>query len=319
MKAAMAMVAFAGLQIAASAQTKEISREQPEFTAINVANDFDVTLCQGDMYQVTLTVDEALSPYVFAEVKGKTLSIYFDEKNVAKEVKQRYKKEKLTPIFHAVITMPVLESVTIANNVVLNSTTPFECPERFELTATDKAQVKLLTVNARSANLALLKDANAVMNITSVYAIDISAEDKSNLRLTTNTDELVVYAVGSARVDVTNVCSKLTIASKGSSQVMVSGPCKTAAVTAEGSTKISLSGKGQNLNVKASKSSNVDAYGLEVEHASLEMSGNAAVNINASDAVDLSLTGGKLTFGGSPVFRIIKVSKASITPYGSAE
>lgn len=319
MKAAIAVVAFAGLQLSASAQTKEISREQPPFTAINVANDFDVTLCQGDAYQVTLTVDEALSPYVYAEVKGKTLSIYFDEKNVAKEVKQRYKKEKLTPIFHAVITMPTLESVTIANNVVLNSTTPFECPERFELTVTDKASVKLLTVNARSANLVLLKDASAVLNVTSVYAIDISTEDKSNLRITTNTDELVVNAVGSSRVDVTNVCSKLSIASKGSSQVIVSGPCKSAVVTAEGSTKISVSGKGQSLNVKASKNSNVDAYGLEVEDSSLEMSGNSVVNINASGIVDLTLTGGKLTFGGSPMFKINKISKASVTPYGTPE
>lgn len=319
MKAAMAMAAFAGLQIAASAQTKEISREQPEFTAINVANDFDVTLCQGDMYQVTLTVDEALSPYVYAEVKGKTLNIYFDEKNVAKEVKQKYKKEKLTPIFHAVVTMPVLESVTIANNVVLNSTTPFECPERFELTVTDKAQIKLLTVNARSANLVLMKEASAVLNVTSVYAIDISTEDKANLRITTNTEELVVNALGSSRVDITNVCSKLTIGSKGSSQVFVSGPCKNAAITAEGSTKISVSGKGQNLSVKASKNSNVDAYGLEVEDSSLEMSGSSVVNINASGTVELSLTGGKLTFGGSPIFRIVKISKASVTPYGTAE
>jgi len=321
MKAAIAVVAFAGLQLSASAQsaTKEITRECPEFTAINVANDFDVTLCQGDAYQLVLTVDEDLSPYVFAEVKGKTLTISFDEKNVAKEIKQKYKKEKITPIFHAIITMPVLESITLSNNVVLNTTTPFECPDKFELTVTDKAQVKNLAVSAMSANLVFLKEAKAVINLNTNYSAEVSTEDKSDIRLTTFCGELVVNSVGSSRVSVTNTSSKINVATKGSSQVSVSGSCTAAVVNAEGSSKLTLSGKGSSLNLKAAKSANVDAYGLEVESASIDMAGSANVNINASDNVELSLTGGKLTFGGSPLFKIAKISKATVTPYGSAE
>ena len=322
MKAAIAVAAFAGLQLAAFAQSqpmKEVTRECPEFTAINVANDFDVTLCQGNEYLLTLTVDEPLSPYVYAEVKGKILTISYDEKNIPKEIKQQYKKEKLTPIFRVVITMPILESVTISNNVVLNSTSPFECPDKFELTATDKAQVKMLTVSSRSASLVFLKESKAVLNMNAVYAVELTTEDKADIRITSNCDELVVNSIGSSKVAATNTSYKLNVAAKGSPMVSVSGSCTSAIVNAEGSSKVTVSGKGSSLSLKAAKNSTVDAYGLEVENAIIEMTGSAVVNINASDTVELSVTGGKLTFGGSPLFKIGKISKASVTPYGTAD
>lgn len=320
MKATIALVAFAGLSIAASAQTKEVVQEFPEFSAINVANDFDVTVRQGEAYSITLTVDEALAPYVSVRMQGKTLFVSYEEKSVPKEVKKLYTgRNAPKPVFNAVITLPVIEAVTISNNVVLNSTDLFKGGDKFELTASDKAQVKLFTVSSRSANIVLQKEATAVMSVNTENTLEVATEGKSNLRITTTAGELVVNATGSSRVAVTNISDKLNVALAGSAQVSVSGPCNTAIVNAEGSSKLTLTGGGASLAVKASKSASVDAYGLEVTTASVDLAGSATLSLNASDSVDLNLTGGKLSFGGSPVFKIIKISKASVTPYGSAD
>ena len=320
MKAAIALVAFAGLSVAASAQTKEVTQEFPEFSAINVANDFDVTVKQGEAYSITLTVDEALAPYLSVRMQGKTLFVSFEEKSVPKEVKKLYSgRNAPKPVFNAVITLPVIEAVTISNNVVLNSTTPFEGGDKFELTAADKAQVKLFNVSARSANIVLQKEATAVMNVNTENTLEVATEGKSNLRLTSTAGELVVNASGSSRVAVTNISNKVNVATAGSAQVSVSGPCTSAIVNAEGSSKLTLTGGGESIAVKASKSANVDAYGLEVTTASIDMAGSASISVNASESIDLNLTGGKLLFGGSPIFKIVKISKASVTPYGSGE
>lgn len=320
LKAAIALVAFAGLSVAASAQTKEVTQEFPEFTAIDVANDFDVTLSQGNAYSITLTVDEALAPYLSVRVQGKTLFVSFEEKSVPKEVKKIYSgRNAPKPVFHAVVTIPVIEAVTIRDNVVLNSTTPFEGGDKFELTAVDKAQVKLLNVSARSANIVLQKDAAAVMNVNTENVLEVATEGKGNLRLTSTAGELVVNASGSSRVAVTNISNKVNVATAGSAQVSVSGPCTDAIVNAEGSSKLTLTGGGASIAVKASKNANVDAYGLEVTTASVNLAGSATLSLNASESIDVNLTGGKLLFGGSPVFKIVKISKATVTPYGSSE
>lgn len=323
MKAALTLVAFAGLQIAASAQaqTKEVTHDFDEFTAIDIAQDFDVTLNQGDAYNITLTVDEVLSPYLSVHMQGKTLFVSFESKSVPKDVQKLYKGAKAPkPMFHAVITMPTVDAITLADNVVLNSATPFECPDKFELNLRDKAQVKLLTVSARSANLVLQKNTSAVMNVNTENTLEVSTDGSAVIRLTSSAGELVANAAGSSKINVTSVAGKLNLSSVGSSQVNVAGPCSGAAiVTADGSSKVSLSGSGESLTVKGSKSSSIDAYGLEVNVSSVELSGNSNLSVNAAERIDVNLTGGKLSFGGSPSFKVIKVSKATITAYGSGD
>ena len=197
MKAAITVVAFAGLQIAASAQaqTKEVTHDCDEFTAIDIAQDFDVILTQGDAYSITLTVDEVLSPYLSVHTQGKTLFVAFESKSVPKDVQKLYKGAKAPkPMFHAVITMPVVEAITLSDNVVLNSTTPFECPDKFELNLRDKAQIKLLTVSARSASLVLQKNASAVLNVTAENVLEVSTDNSAIVRLTSSAGELVANA-----------------------------------------------------------------------------------------------------------------------------
>lgn len=319
LKAAIAMAAFAGLQLAASAQTKEITETYPEFSAINIANDFNVTVDRGDEYIVSLTVDEALAPYITVRLQGKTLYVSYEEKSVPKEVKKLYSgRNAPKPVFNALISMPKVESITIANNVKLNNTVPFDGIDKFELSATEKAEVVRFNVSARSANISLQKNASAVMSINTENDLNVSASENAKFRLASQVAELNINAKGSANVAVTNISAKLNIQMKGSPEVSVSGPCEDAIVNAEGSGKLTLSGGGASLSVKATKAS-IDAYNLEVTTADVELSGNATLSVNASDLIELNLNGGKVQFGGSPIFKITKISKASVTPYGASE
>ncbi|MBO4435208.1 MAG: DUF2807 domain-containing protein [Bacteroidales bacterium] len=325
LKAAITLAAFAGLQFVASAQIsqKETSQDQPEFTAINIANDFDVTLVQGEpeKYNITLTVDEPLSPYLSVRVQGKTLFVSYEEKSVPKEVKKLYSgRNAPKPVFHAVITLPVLEGITIGNNVVLNSAAAFEGSEKFELNAMDDAQVKLLTVSARQAKIVLQKKANAVLNINTENALEVITEGDSSVGLKSTAGELVINASGKSKVSATNMSSKVNVAMAGSAQVSVSGPCATAIVNAEGNSKLTLSGAGESISVKSAGKANIDAYGLEVTTASVDMAGSSQLSVNASESIELNLAGGsKLLFGGAPIFKIVKIAKSSVTPYGAGE
>lgn len=325
-KAAIALVAFAGFQVAASAQIqqKEINQPFPEgFTAINIANDFDVTLVPGEECSITLTVDDPLSPYLSVRSQGKTLFVSFEEKSVPKEVKKLYSgRNAPKPSFHAVITMPVVESITICDNVILNNSAPFEAAiDKLEINATDNAQIKRLHVVAiRNAKAVFQKKATASLNINVENNIELITENDANVSLTSSGLELIVNASGKSKVSVNNMSDKLNVATSSNAQVSVSGSSDQVLVNAEGSSKLTLSnGVGSDISVKASKSANVDAYGLSVTTASVDISGSAQVGINAAQSIDLNMNGGKLLFGGTPMFKIVKVSKASVLPYGASE
>jgi hypothetical protein len=324
-KAAITLVAFAGFQVAASAQIqqKEVFMDFPDgFTAVNISNEFDVSLVQGDVCSITVTIDEPLSPYLSVRCQGKTLFVSFEEKSVTKEVKKLYSgRNAPKPSFHAVIAMPAVESITICDKVVLNSPSRFEAGiDKFELTVLDEAQVKLLSLSANNAKVNLQKKANVSLNINTENNIEAITEGDSNLNLSSGAGgELIVNASGKSKVSVKNTSNKVNVAIAGNAQVSIASNCNDVIVNAEGSSKLTLTGMGADISVKASKSANVDAYGLQMTEAVIDIAGNAQVSVNASETIEISSTGGKLLFAGSPVFKIVKVSKASILPYGAGE
>ena len=89
LKAIIGMFAFAlALSFSAAAQTsgqlEEKEIQLSEFNALNIEDDFEVTVAQG-AYAIRLTVDSELAPYVEKYVKSKTLFISYDEKSVRQE------------------------------------------------------------------------------------------------------------------------------------------------------------------------------------------------------------------------------------------
>ena len=80
------MIAFTAILVLApqragaqslSAELSDRDIAVSEFNAVNVSDDFEVTVSRGT-YGVRLTVDKELAPYVEVYVRSKTLYIAYD-------------------------------------------------------------------------------------------------------------------------------------------------------------------------------------------------------------------------------------------------
>ena len=119
LKAIIGMIAFAAVLLVApqrasaqslSAQLTDKDITVSEFNAVNVSDDFEVTLSRGT-YGVRLTVDKELEPYVEVYVRSKVLYISYDEKAVPKELRKLYRgRGSLTPVFRVVAYTPELQA-----------------------------------------------------------------------------------------------------------------------------------------------------------------------------------------------------------------
>ena len=163
LKAIIGMIAFAAVLLGVpqraaaqslSAQLSEKDIMVSEFNAVNVSDDFEVTVSRGT-YGVRLTVDKELAPYVEVYVRSKVLYISYDEKAVPKDLRKVYRgKGALTPVFRVVAYTPELQAVTLSDNATLSGVEEFVGND-FELTMAGKSQVKNLSVSAASARMSM--------------------------------------------------------------------------------------------------------------------------------------------------------------------
>lgn len=302
---------------AATAQLTDKEIPVSEFNSLSVTDDFEVTLARGT-YGVRLTVDKDLAPYVQVYVKSKTLYLDYDEKSVPKEIRKLYKgKHGLVPVFRIVAYTPEIQTVTLTDNAVLVGMEEFPSSQ-FELFATDKSQVKNLSVNAVSARISLKKHATAVISAKTERGMEVNMDNSSDLKLTGSGEELVIHSENSAVVVSNGPYKTQTLSTSGSSQVTVSSDADKVSITMEGSSKILLSGKANVLNVKGTRSSSADAYSMPVKEITVDLSGSSNVTASVSDQVDATLVGGSaFYFAGSPTFLIRKIVKSTLAPYGT--
>lgn len=326
LKAFIGMIAFAAVLVLApqpvraqslAAQLADKEIPVSEFNGINVSNDFEVSLARG-AYGVRLTVDKDLQPYVEVYVKAKTLYLSFDEKSVPKEIKKLYKgKGGLTPVFRAVVYTPEIKSIALNDNASFIGVDEFLSPE-FELTAAGKSQVKNLALNATTAKIILKKNAQAILSVKSDRGVEVSTDGNANLKLTFSGNELAVNSDGSSVVVASGPCHSMNLFTSGSSQVSVTSETEKVNVTCEGSSKVILSGKGDNLTVKGTRSSSVDAYAMPFNEVDANLANSSSVTTSVSRRVDATLVGGSsLYYSGSPEFRIGKIVKSTLAPYGT--
>ncbi len=326
LKALIGMIAFAAVlalapqpvraqSLAAQLADKEIPVS--EFNGINVSNDFEVSLARG-AYGVRLTVDKDLQPYVEVYVKAKTLYLSFDEKAVPKEIKKLYKgKGSLTPVFRAVVYTPEIKSIALNDNASFIGVDEFLSPE-FELTAAGKSQVKNLAVNATTAKVILKKNAQAVLSVKSDRGVEVSTDGNANLKLTFSGNELAVNTDGSSVVVANGPCRSMNLFTSGSSQVSVTSETDKLDITSEGSSRVTLTGKAIEMVVKGSRSSVVDAFAMPLETVEANLSNSSSVTVSASRQIFVNLVGGSsLYYSGSPEFRIEKIVKSTLAPYGT--
>ena len=323
LKAIIGMIAFAAVLVFApqrqslSAQLTDKDIMVSEFNAVNVSDDFDVTVSRGT-YGVRLTVDKELAPYVEVYVRSKVLYISYDEKAVPKELRKVYRgKGGLTPTFRVVAYTPELQAVTLSDNAILTGVEEFAANE-FELTMAGKSQVRNLSIAAASARVSMKKNAIANLNLKTDRGVEVNTDNNANLKLTFTGRELALTSDGSSVVVADGPTKSLNLATGGSSQVSVTSNTENVDVTAEGSSKLTLTGKAFEMEVKGSRSSTVDAFAMPLEEVEVDLSNSSSVTVSVSKKVSVNLVGGSaLYYSGSPEFKIEKIVKSTLAPYGT--
>ena len=306
---------------AADAQTTSPIEEKVlpvgEFSVVSVSDDFEVTLVKG-AYNVRLTTDKALTPYVQVYVRSKVLYINYDEKAVPKEVKSQYKgKNASVPVFRAVVSLPELNGIDLSGNATLTTTEEFDGGV-FNLTMQDKAQIKNLKLNASSVQLNLKKNSLANLNLTAAQKAEIYAEGSANLKAAIETAELTVSTANSAVVTLNGSSSILSLSAVGSSKISASERNDSCTMKLGGSAEVNIEGESETLLLNAEKNAVLDASNYATKTVEAEMSGGKA-NVKVSDELSLSLSGGSaLYYVGTPVFKIGKVLKSTLAAYGSS-
>ena len=219
LKAIIGMIAFAfvlwacpqrALAQSLSSQLSDKEVAVSEFNALNVSDDFEVTVSRG-AYGVRLTVDKELAPYVEVYVRSRTLYVSYDEKSVPKDLKKLYKgKGSLTPVFRVVAYTPELQAVSLSDNATLSGVDEFLTND-FELTAVGKSQVKNLSISASTAKVILKKNAIANLTLKTDRGVEVSTDGSSNLKFTFTGKELALNADGSSVIVADGPCRSMNL------------------------------------------------------------------------------------------------------------
>ncbi|MBR4735680.1 MAG: DUF2807 domain-containing protein [Bacteroidales bacterium] len=290
-----------------------------EFSGLEVADDFEVTLSSGPC-EAKVTVDKMLSPYVQVYVRGKVLHITYDSKSVPKDVRQLYKgRNAPKPVFRANITLPELSSLFLGENAVLTCGDVMECKLTADIDIQDKAQLKNLSIKANAVDVSMKKQAQAALSIDAVNKAELKTEGNANLRATVNAHDVITAAAGSSEIAITSKGENATISGSGGSKTVATFEGEKAVVTIGGSASLNLSGKGEALSVNGEKSANIEAGAFDAKTATVDLSGSVKANITVSESLDANLVGGSsLYYTGDPVFKIGKIVKSTLAPYGSS-
>ena len=326
LKAVIGMIAFAVVLLASSQRsaaqvlTPQVMDKDivvSEFNAINVSDDFEVTVARG-AYGARLTVDKELAPYVEVYVRSRTLFITFDEKAVPRDLRKLYRgRGGLTATFRVVVYTPDLQSVTLSDYAILTGTEEFVATD-FELVAAGKSQVKNLSITAASGKVSLKKNATANLVIRADRDLEVTTDNNSILDLSYDAENLTMLSGGSSIVTADGPCVTMNLTTAGSSQVKISSETEVVDIAAEGNSQITLNGKAYDLKIKGSRNASVDALAMPLETVDANMANSSSVLVDASKSIHVNLVGGSAVyFTGNPAIEIEKIIKSTLAPYGT--
>lgn len=277
------------------AQTRTIEHEYSEFTSIVASNGFHVNLVKDEIYATRLTVDDALESYVQCYVKAKTLYIGLDDKNIPKDLKKSYKgKNASDPTLVVTVYAPSINALTLSTEATFSANYTIAVPS-FNLNLSDNCSVNNLSIEApKSVNLTVAKKAN-------ISSVDIK------------TGRLEVSASGNGIITGQISVDAISVISTNSAEVSFNGNMKNSEINASGSSKILLTGRGDKLAVSGKGvSSKVDASGLSVDEASVDVSG-VSVLVNADKTLELNLEkAAEVQYSGDPDIEIVKIQNSSV-------
>lgn len=299
-------------------QLEEKTLAVSDFSAIHVSGDFEVTLSQGPC-GAKVTADKVLFPYVQAYVRAKVLYISFDSKAVPKDIRKLYKRGRnaVKPVFRAIVYLPELSGITLEDNASVMAGDRFD-GHQVEISLGDKSQIKNLDVHAGSITVSAKKNAQAAFTLDAVNQVDLRADNNANIKASVKAHDLLVNASAQTEVAVTGEAENSTLTTQGSTKVTAAVKGVKAVVQMGGSSDINLSGEGEQLSIRGERSANLEAGAYTAKTVDAGMSGSSKANVTVEEQLDATLVGGSaLYYTGAPVFKIGKVIKSTLAPYGA--
>jgi len=287
---------FALLSLNVSAQVKEISHDYAKFDCIDVSSAFEVTVYNSTDYGAVLSIDSALEQYVQMYLKGSTLYIDFNEKNVPKELKKEYSGRKgLVPTMKVAVYTDALKNINLHDDATLTVNQAFEGTS-VNITAGGSSTIKSLNLSAKSVKVDLDKKAIATMQI--------EAED------------IGINVAGSSSLKLTQASTSLGITAKGSGETNVSGDTGILTVNGDGSSNIEVTGHANSVIVNGAKSSKINLLDVEVGKAEVVLTGNSELIESATESLKIDLTGHSvLKYKNSPALDIVQIKTSTLEHY----
>lgn len=296
-KKTIALMSALALSLAAWAQTTTKSNDVVAFDNIEINSDFEVTFHQAEFYRVDYTFDTLLSDVVSVHVSGNTLYVSFNKKGMSSELKKTYKGRNASkPILKVSVYAPNFSNLTLSENAVFDAMGNRIRADVFQLTATDKARVNNLSVEAERAVLTLEKDAKAGMTV--------------------NAAQIEVHAGKASALEMLQYSDALTITTTGSASVTVSGETGDIVSNTQNSSKVTVSGFAESIRHDGKGSSEADLLNVPIKTAEAVMANSSKLYLSVSDLLKVDLKGGSsVIFNGNPEIDVVNIISSTLMHY----
>lgn len=268
------------------------------FTALNVSDEFTVTLRKSDDYVLKTNIDERLDPFVVAYVKDGVLYLDIDRKKMTPELKKALRSNHgKAAVIEAEVLVPYLNVMEISGDVVVKSTDGFET-DSFRLNASDKSVIENLEMVCRTAELNVSKSASVDLTVSASSLLNLKTSGSSKTFIRQNGDFLTVTSSGTSQIEAVVDVKSLEVNNSGMSNVTV------------------VSGKAGDLKVDASGSSKFKAADVPVPSAYMIQSGSSKSIVWATDTLKVNLVGNSvLEFKENPYIDLEKIVSSTLTRY----
>lgn len=276
-----------------NAAEKQYEYDLASFNAIKVGGNFEVIIEKGSAYHASVTVDEACYKLVTCSVKGNTLTLTEDDKDITKEIKNLLNNTQ--PVFKAVVTVPVSP-----DEIVINDKAVVECSVLCEgcnvkVSVSDNASLKNFTANCKYFSLKADKRSNVNVNVTA-DDVDVDMNNTSSVSLTQKGKAIDINLAAASNFTLYGNSEEMTLNSKGSAKALLNGEATKAKYTITGSC-------------------NINASALIGDNAEVKMTGLSTANVAAAKNLSVNIqSGATLIFSNSPVFEIVQVKASTLKP-----
>lgn len=295
------VLSFVAVLSADAQKSKEKESEMKPFSAIEVSDEFSLTLRKGEDYVLKTIVDGRLEPYVIARVKDGVLYLGIERKKIAPEVKKDLRTaHSKGVVIKAEVTVPFVNSLEVSEDAVVECVDVIET-DSFILKAADKASVENLTLICSNAEVNVSKSASVDMEINASSLMQFKSSGSSKSYLKHTGDSLAIASTGSSEIEVIVDSKGIMVDNSGMSNVKL------------------LSGKVGNLKVTASGSAKFNSADLPVASAYMIQSGSSKSIVNVTDTLKVNLVGNStLEFMNNPYIDLERVVSSTLTRYNEA-